>query len=501
MSQVVIRVSLLSGRYHAHPWGEAQHAMGGPEWPPSPWRLLRAIAACWFAAAQPPCSADERDGLLKALGRAGAPRIWIPKASFSELPCYQPLTKDKVVNSRVLHFDHFAVVADPDIYFVFEVSLTDQQRLFLSRILSTARYLGRAESRASFELVAPGWQKTDSHHEARPAGEQKRESGTIRRYVLVTTTEFRASDLWQVRVSGRKGQSRNKSTDQQSDEEHHPVHLVEALIAAKRPVPDGTSWMQYELPRAAIVNELPRKVHARPSPARQPVAEVTFRLFRRVPIPIADTVVLARDFRDQAVRAYERAVGGNCVLLSGREDDGSVARGHRHAYYLPRPARPGGFLEHFVVTLPGGETGVEQDVLDALLGVTRLVRHDTYPVLVVPEDVSAQPVSPSAPCWRSLTPFVGARQHRQSREQTEPLQQLLDALRASVKSEAGLPTVCRTEVRPVRVHSYDGTRDGWHGQFTRRAGSLCTIEFSQPINLPVALGADAHFGLGQVEPA
>jgi CRISPR-associated protein Csb2 len=88
MSPTVIRVSLLSGSYRAHPWGEAQHAMAGPEWPPSAWRLLRAIAACWFDAAEAPCPAKDRDALLNTLGRAPPPTLWLPRVSFSEVPFY-----------------------------------------------------------------------------------------------------------------------------------------------------------------------------------------------------------------------------------------------------------------------------------------------------------------------------------------------------------------------------------------------------------------------------
>jgi CRISPR-associated protein Csb2 len=516
MSQVIVRVTLLSGRYHAHPWGEAQHAMGGPEWPPSPWRLLRTIAARWFEAPEPPCTAEQRDALLNALARAEAPTLWLPRASFNELPYYQPVTKPVTrnvggkrvsfpeVNSRVLHFDHFAVVAAPDVYFVFNVNLTAEQQSLLSLLLSTARYFGRAESRASLQLVPPDCQRPHCYHEARPAGEQKHRSGAIRRHVLVATNEFKADDLWQVRqASSRKAKSRTKATGQQSGSGDHPVHLVEALIAAKKPVPDGTSWVQYELPRAAIVLELPRQLTAKQPPAPQPAAEVVFRLFRRVPILVADTVPLARDFRDQAVRAYmEGAAGRNSVLLSGREDDGSIARGHRHAYYLPRPTRSGGFIEHFVVKLPGGEAGVEQDVLDALLGVTRLLRRDTYPVLVVPEEVRHSVRPRSASCWRSVTPFLGPLQHRRGREQTEPVQQLLRTLQASVNLTPQLKPPSASQIVSVLSHLYDtsGAVGRRHHRFVRRAGLRVDLEFPQPIELPVAVGADAHFGLGQFEP-
>ena len=391
MSPTIIQITLLSGRYHAHVWGEAQHAMAGPEWPPSPWRLLRTIAACWFDAPEPPCSPECRDLLLERLGRAGAPKIWLPAVSFSELPLYQPVTLDKTEklssveaaqsvrktrsvrepNSRALHFDHFAVLASSDIYMAFSADLSEDDRLRLSAILAYGRYFGRSESRALFRLAAPKW-RPDDYYEVEAANSASLLRDGSRRTVLVTTAQFRASDLWQVR-SAEKVESKIITNASASRQELHPGHLVESLIKARKPIPDGTEWAQYWMPRGGILNQLPgRKAPPKPRPAR-PAAELRFRLFRRVPIPISDTVLLARDFRNQAVARYHDGTGRHSVLLSGRTDDGGISRGHCHAFYLPRPASAGGFIDRMIIRLPGGEGGVDQDVLDSLLRVSRLL--------------------------------------------------------------------------------------------------------------------------------
>lgn len=507
MPPIVVQVTLLSGRYHAHPWGQAQHAMGGPEWPPSPWRLLRAIAACWFDAAEPPCSAEVRDGILNALGRAGAPRIWVPKASFSEIPFYQPVTvakpKGREINARVLHYDHFVVLAAPDVYFAFDTDLTEEQRTVLSRLLSRARYFGRAESRASAGLAEPDQQKPDGYFEATPSGHS---GGTpkVRWNVLVTTPEFSAPDLWQVREPSRaKGKAGPRSGALTRDTEA-PPHFVEALISAKKPIPDGTRWLEYKLPQSAIVPQLPKRRISRASSPVVPAAEIHFRLFRRVPIPLLQIVLLARDFRDQAVRRYSQATGSHSVLLSGREEDGSVARGHRHAYYLPRPTRSSaGFLDLLVVVLPGGELGVDQEVLDAVLGITRLLRRDPYPVLVVPEEVRAAPTTSSSATWRSLTPFLPPLQHRPRRDRTDPVQQMVRAVEESVERTPAQTSLMDRQVVPVLSHLYDASTSSARAsrhRITRRAGFVFQIEFSEPVQIPPGIGADAHFGLGQFEP-
>ena len=54
------------GRYHATPWDRSVNE-GAAEWPPSPWRLLRALTATWHTR-WPDLPAQVLDGLLSALG-------------------------------------------------------------------------------------------------------------------------------------------------------------------------------------------------------------------------------------------------------------------------------------------------------------------------------------------------------------------------------------------------------------------------------------------------
>ena len=54
------------GRYHANPWDRAVNE-GASEWPPSPWRLLRALVATWHTR-WPDLPAAVLDAVLDALG-------------------------------------------------------------------------------------------------------------------------------------------------------------------------------------------------------------------------------------------------------------------------------------------------------------------------------------------------------------------------------------------------------------------------------------------------
>lgn len=484
----VIEVELLSGRYHAHLWGEAQFGMAGPEWPPSPWRLLRALASSWFCAPPHPSSEEVRDRLLEALGRSGAPTIWLPRSSVHELRYYQPVRLG--VSDRVLHHDHFAVPEGGRFWFRFEAALQPVERDLLADLLGRLRYFGRSESRANLRLVdrdAPppsAWSvapRNDTHHT----------SPTVYPRVLCTSPEFRASDLWSI----RRGEG-------EVGENGHPTHLVDALLAEKMPMPCGTRWIEYAVPAALLVHEIRPRVSAPPAAPDVDVAKIRFRLSRRTPIPLRYLVAVARAFRDAVVEAHRARSGQISQILSGREVDGAVARGHHHVYYLPRLGA-GVTIEELVVGVPGGR--LTQLELDALLGVGRIrAGGPGYPITVVPESVAAKAAPPTpARRWRSATPFLPPLRHRRGREDTRIEQQAVACVeeacgRLPVRVESLTGPDGLGSVSSLLAHEYGTGGRRW--TLTRRLGFWLDLTFDDPVILDRAIGADGHFGAGQFTP-
>ena len=481
MSRVIVQVSLLSGRYHAHPWGEAQHAMAGPEWPPSPWRLLRCLAAAWFDANPPPVSEAERDDLLQALGRASPPAIWLPPVSFAEIPYYQPIVDEKKTHKRVLHFDHFAVVGEGKegacFCFDFDVGLSARQQNALARLLARMTYFGRAESRARLSLA-----ETPPDHLRRVApADGCSSSSKTRRRVLITRDTFGASDIW----AGSSG-----------------GHLVQAMIDKGRRLPPNTKWTDYALPQALVRVQLPRREPAVQEKRRR-VAAVRFGLFRRVPIQLSELVRVAREIRDRAAASFEAATGASSRRLTGREADGSIARGHQHAFWLPEPDRATGHLRKCNVWLPDGAGGIDRRELDALLAVQRIFSrsHDDYPILVVAERVIETCAKPTpSRHWRSLTPFLAPLHSRRGQRELTPSEQLQ---RMVEETTGAKPRVTPTSgpgslgrLTAVRTHLYQ--RGTW--RWTKRAAAWFHLDFDHPVVLPRPIGADAHFGLGRFVP-
>lgn len=525
---MIIEVELTSGRYHAHVWGEAQFGMGEPEWPPSPWRLLRAIASAWFSITRPPCTADERDRLLEALGRACPPMYLVPRVAFQELRYFQPIP-----GTRVAHHDHFAILQGGRVFFVFNAELSEPQRTALDALLARLRYFGRAESRAIFRRLNT-LPACDGLYLAQPVADSAPSDRSVVRRVLCSSAAhgFQASNLWSPRPpsdlnigelssarmntlkewckernlspTGKRNALVERLRDYQQRRtapEGSPVHLVDALLSQKKPLPDGCLWVEYVLPRESIVWELPA-TQASLSPAQAssvPVRSIRFRLCRRVPLPLIDTVAVARAFRDAAVREFHRRTnGGHSTTLTGKHANGDVCRGHRHTYYLPRRSGASPHLDELIVVIPVG--ALEPEELEALLSVGRvhLRPSDPYPVAVVHEAIQHNDQVPVRSLrWRAVTPFLSPRRGRRGRPAAAPEEQLIE----SVKRVHGhhLPAAVIPRGRaPVRCHEYEAEAGRWH--LTQRVGFWFELRFEEPVDLRLPVGLDAHFGLGQFEP-
>jgi CRISPR-associated protein Csb2 len=55
---IALQIDFVAGRFHANPRDRATNE-GETEWPPSPWRLLRAIVAGWHRSGVGDSSATE----------------------------------------------------------------------------------------------------------------------------------------------------------------------------------------------------------------------------------------------------------------------------------------------------------------------------------------------------------------------------------------------------------------------------------------------------------
>jgi len=193
---LTISIRFLTGRAHLHPW-QTHHSEGRIEWPPSYWRLLRALVAVagrgltslpypdfivdpgkkpkptkknpdpvwppagycslpdnWHGSQDDEIPLSRLADLLHSL--SSTPTIWLPKTSGGHTRQYFPIHEGGMVkNTGSAVFDTFAVICkdQPLVFHWPDINLDEQAFADLKLILGRMTYFGRAES----------WCQAESH--------------------------------------------------------------------------------------------------------------------------------------------------------------------------------------------------------------------------------------------------------------------------------------------------------------------------------------------------
>ena len=147
-----LQLRFPGGRYHATPWGHHVNE-GQIEWPPSPWRLLRALVACGFTTQRwsevPPVARQLIEKLAEVL-----PSYRLPAASAAHSRHFMPIgTLDKGRERTTLVFDTWANVGDEALLVRWDCELTDEETRQLKQLAECLGYLGRSESWVEAELI------------------------------------------------------------------------------------------------------------------------------------------------------------------------------------------------------------------------------------------------------------------------------------------------------------------------------------------------------------
>ena len=469
---VAIRFPL--GRYHATPWDRSVNE-GAAEWPPSPWRLMRALVATWYTR-WPGLPAEELDALLAAIGRP--PTYLAPPARPGHTRHYLPdLDHRKGETGRTdLTLDPFLCVARSDQLLVqWDADLNAGQREVLAKLVELLPYLGRADSVCEARLLDQDPACDESWWHPGDLGDQRLRllapSLPISRAALeVTTVDVRRQ---------------------------------------RRTLPQGTQWITYV--RAAP----PRRERIRDQePAT--VEAVRFAIASSAPLRSAYGILLADDLH--RIVARELAAAG--VDDDRRRDllgTGGAMSAHSHAHWIPIAAgsHRGAAVESIVLWIPRKLRPAEAA---GIVGLRYLSGHRRgggdsggydihgYPEvrLVFQAAGSIQQVAPEL-CgpsrrWRSLTPYLPVRHLKR-----EPFGEFLAQ---DVHTELRYRDQFRDLAAPavVPAETSDRMPDRWAQEFRRyrlaerlsrsRPGLGLRLDFGSEVAGPLLLGQLSHFGYG-----
>ncbi len=554
---IAISFQFLAGRYHATPWGRHVNE-GAVEWPPSPWRILRALIATWKRTL-PGLPREQVEPILRAM--AEPPEFELPPAATGHTRHYMPWFKSGL-DDRTLVFDTFVAVGRDERLRVSwpGASLGGTQREVLAGVLRNLNTLGRSESWCQAELLPAESRPSGSGPGSRSAGGPSADRRVcvplngdgppagfeIIRLLCPDPDKAFAGD--HVATAATTRRSRGGRTARTCTSLYDPAWNIcmetLQLLKDRWSDPPGSCWVQYARPRDCFKIEPAARPRAR-SPARPCIQIARYALDSTVLPLVTETLPVAEAARRALMGIYGRiteqnGVRGRSAILSGKNPDGVPLTGHRHAYYLPTDEDGDGRLDHLTVFARDGFGPDECRALDRLrqlkTGRPAEERHPLSLLLLglgTREDYCPGPLRASR-TWVSATPYIATRHAKTRgrnrinlssasaraaflaadlREQVRTVRPDLSAQADDVRIEPLLdqndiffvpPVGCCPPALPCSAAPKHSRRPIQFGRFRRKSGDdgglrpagAFRITFPQEVAGPVALGWSSHFGMG-----
>ncbi|MBI4026454.1 MAG: type I-U CRISPR-associated protein Cas5/Cas6 [Verrucomicrobia bacterium] len=535
---IAIGLKFLAGRFHATPWGRHVNE-GAPEWPPSPWRLLRSLVATWKGKLDDSLDDTEARTILNAL--VEPPEFLLPPAGAGHTRHYMPWFK-KGPGDKTLVFDAFvALPPESEVLIVWpDGCLSPEQRTTLQQWLQHLGYLGRAEAWCEGRLLdeAEANQRT-AEINCRPLGTRTAESGAEIVRVLCPDPAGAFSGAHTPKTVPTTG--RGKTGDEHRrplyDPDWHLCGETLWLHAERWSDAPGSRWVRYS--RRADCFKVIQVRRARAQKTAPP--QVARFAFDSTVLPlVTETLPVAECARRNLMGIFGRLMESdtgqrsNSPIFSGKTDDGEVCTGHGHARYLPTDEDGDGRLDHLTLVAVNGFGEAERRAIDRLRQIKSREREESgHPLRALLlglgriENFTPGPLR-TASEWISATPFLTPR-HPKARGAKRDTPELLasprDFLVVALREELARlvsrrPDLAGLDCEGIRIEpvlDFNGNfrlpgRGGLrpiqfkrnrqkHGDDgSRRLAGFFRIHFPVSISGPIALGHSCHFGLGLFVP-
>lgn len=529
-----------TGRFHATPWGRNVNE-ADVAWPPEPWRILRALIACyWRKGDRERWSKDDLARLIDTLAEE-LPVFRLPEGAIhSHTRHYMPIRKG-ASESRTLVFDAFLHLPDgAEIEMLWQKTTLDWDLLDLAKDLASAMgYLGRAESWAEARAI------TESESDPNCVPFRSGIHGELCRVLVPHSASSyqleRARLLEQesdrIQASSKRVLSEH-ALEQKAEGSFRarggvdtlPVRLVDALAVDTADL-QSCKWDQppaaHEVIYARHSSANPGVV-ARRSKRSVTAAEMSneptvarYLLTGRPRPRIEYAVKIGEVMRAAALSQFgwktEEATGRRYPKapwqVSGRDGHNRPIRDpeHPHAFWLPEDADDDGWIDHVTVFIAGG---INREIRSRLERITRIwiaaqahkddsdaLRTDEWRLALegfgFPVDFDGgSRLLASSQRWRSITPFL-ASGHLKKAGYSGEIVRLLN--RRGIDTE-GMAVTELAEITvadaPRRALNFHRFRSRGRERQRDSSGALLQLEFPAAVRGPLALGYASHFGLG-----
>lgn len=523
-----LKLRFPGGRYHATPWGHHVNE-GLIEWPPSPWRLLRALIACGFSGLQwseiPPIA----EQLIYKLA-AVLPSYRLPNVSAAHSRHYMPYMEGKSLKTTLV-FDTWAHIGDEEVVIHWPAELSDSEAALLCQLANALGYLGRSESWVETEVV-PDLHIDTADFNAFPHREGSHPGREFEQVSLMAAIPAEQYSVWQHNVTramlaelplpeGKRRPAAKLLKDRAKAIDPYPPDLVSCLT--KDTVwwkqqgwsqPPGSQRVLYWRRRDSLQVSVPKR--PKPQPHR-PVTTMLLSLTtptgnRSALPPKTRTLPQAELFHRAIVARVGKGREVHCPELTGRDEHGRPLREqHSHAHTIPVDLDGDGHLDHLIIYANMGLGDAAQRAIRTLrqtwmkggvgeLQVALVGSGELNSLRQLPgslnskiEELLGSPEGSHV--WESITPFVPPRFLKPRGKNA-----LLGQINAELASR-NLPEAETLDVEPcneltrslrhyVRRRSHGGAPPPVDMGFGLR------LVFSEPIFGPLLLGYASHYGLG-----
>jgi CRISPR-associated protein Csb2 len=500
--KIVLRQEFPLGRFHATPWRVNPFDDPHGEWPPSPWRLVRAVTARWYQWAREAEREPEIAQLEKLQGalckstyafhlppgaRKGSPLRQYHPTDFGWRPAEMKKAGTRSYGTSLVQDNYWCVPPEAPVWWFIEGDdWGDELQAVLAQCLERMTYFGRAETLTRIHVA----RVADGLPQANCTLADKRTAGAVP--VLSPLNEATREDI---------------------------ERTTESPEAVKRAVPPGAQWLYAVRPQRPAARE-----RRRVAPHRPDCHLMQFAIGWNVaPEPRAIVRLTAR-FRGAVLRELlrlktgqasanwtraSRAVREALADMMGKDANGQALRGHRHTEFLAwcedkHPTR---------LVVWRGSRAFDADEQEAiLLAAAREVSwaaagsdSDEWKVRLVPLDRAVPPPpgfgSQSSKVWESVTPYVPPRYRLRGGKERDG-ESIADQIRRELAARGVQEDVDvfvgSAEWVSVHVPRREAHKRGAVGE---RRGQMIRLGFAVPVTGPLRLGHSSSFGLGLFRPS
>lgn len=528
---LTIAFTFTGHTYHATPW-ESHVNEGLVEWPPSPWRILRACIAVGFSKLQWEAIPHEYLVLFETLA-LDHPWYKLPPVTPAHTRHFMPAPQK---TTKI--FDAFLrTIDDQPLVVVYpETTLNEQQTKLLVTILNNMTYLGRAESWVEARhapQMAP--ETLDPYQWCGPSAEPPSPDFELvpliapwnpEHYSAWRTTKIDQAHAREIALVTR---TKSKAPTPKAAAKlltkvsaPYPETIIDCLLQDTGVLrkqgwsqPPGSERVNYLRPVNALdpmpLRTLPCIHHADTS-LEIGLLALSPDTDRGTILPLMTRAVPQAELLHQALVSRMDDMRLDCPVLRGTDAEGNPLSGHQHVHFIPLSLHEKGRIDHFVVYAPHGfnqdarrvlqsirrtwSKGITSDIIVTCVGFgsreqfARQLRTRTGTTL---------PVFGYSQQWRSVTPLILPRYVKTHGRHT-PEAQICEHL-----TSAGFP-------EPAAIHCIEDKQakvDQGFFDFIRYRNRknhkpqppstrpwLVELEFSEPVQGPITAGYASHFGLG-----